>query len=296
MPFLGESAALLTAVLWSGTSIFFTEASIRVSSLLVNVTRLVLAAILLFFTVIIFSIPVNLSFNQVLMLVISGLVGFVFGDTFLFKAFQHIGARISMLLMSLAPAIAAILAYFFLDEVLSFWAIGGILVTITGIALVVLYREEVPNSDYKISRIGIFYGFLGALGQAVGLIFAKFAFNEGEINGFWAAFIRVTSAIIVMLPVMFLIKGLKNPFRVFISEKKAFLFTSIGAFTGPYLGVTLSLVAIVYTYVGIASTLMGTVPILMLPMVRFYYKEKLNRISIAGALLAVAGIAMLFLT
>jgi drug/metabolite transporter (DMT)-like permease len=294
MIFIGEIAALCTALLWSGTSIVFTEASLRVSSVLVNITRLTLASVFLLLTVIIFNIPVNLSSHQIIMLVISGFIGFVFGDSFLFKSFQHIGARLGMLIMSLAPAMAAVLAYIFLDEVLSIWAIIGI--TLTGIALVVLYREENPSSNYKISKIGILYGSLGALGQAVGLIFAKIAFNEGEINGFWAAFIRVLAGTFFMIPLVFFIKQFRNPLKIFIDEKKAFLYTAIGAFTGPYLGVTLSLVAISYTFVGVAATLMGTVPIIMLPMVGFYYKEKLSWASVAGAVLAVTGIAMLFLT
>jgi drug/metabolite transporter (DMT)-like permease len=40
---------------------------------------------------------------------------------------------------------------------------------------------------------------------------------------------------------------------------------------------------------------MATVPIIMLPMVRYYYKEKLSWVSITGAVIAVAGIAILFL-
>ena len=42
-------------------------------------------------------------------LLISGLVGFVIGDIMLFQAFVTIGARVSMLVMSLVPPITAIL-------------------------------------------------------------------------------------------------------------------------------------------------------------------------------------------
>ena len=86
-----------------------------------------------------------------------------------------------------------------------------------------------------------------------------------------------------------------KPVNVYVNDKKAFLFTVIGSILGPYFGITLSLVSITYAKIGIASTLMATVPIIMLPMVRFYYKEKLSWIAIGGAFIAVAGIAMLFL-
>ena len=190
MPFLGEIAALATAVLWSGTSIAFSEASIRVGSLYVNVTRLVLAISYLVITILIAGIDVTISSGQILFLGISGFIGLVVGDTFLFKAFQNIGARLSMLIMSLAPAIAAIMAYFFLGEIISLLGIIGIVITIGGIALVVLERKETPSANYKIDYVGIFFAFMGAVGQAVGLIFAKFALNEGDINSFVANIVR----------------------------------------------------------------------------------------------------------
>lgn len=295
MPFVGEIAALTTALLWSGTSIVFTEASIRVGSLTVNLTRIVLASIYLFLTIIFAGLSIDLSITQIINLVISGIIGLVFGDGFLFKAFQHIGARLSMLIMSLAPPIATILALFFLDEILSVWGILGIIITIAGVAMVVLNREEKPTSNYSISRIGIFYGLLGALGQGAGLIFAKLAFNEGPINGFTATFVRVFSSALIIIPFAMLGKNFKNPIKLYMNDRKALRFTLIGSVIGPYLGITFSLIAIANTYVGIASTLMATVPILMLPMVKYYYRENLSWISIFGAMFAVGGVAILFL-
>ena len=295
MPFLGEIAALATAVLWSGTSIAFSEASIRVGSLYVNVTRLVLAISYLVITILIAGIDVTISSGQILFLGISGFIGLVVGDTFLFKAFQNIGARLSMLIMSLAPAIAAIMAYFFLGEIISLLGIIGIVITIGGIALVVLERKETPSANYKIDYVGIFFAFMGAVGQAVGLIFAKFALNEGDINSFVANIVRLISALIILYPLAAMTHRFTKPVNVYVNDKKAFLFTVIGSILGPYFGITLSLVSITYAKIGIASTLMATVPIIMLPMVRFYYKEKLSWIAIGGAFIAVAGIAMLFL-
>ena len=295
MPYIGEIAGLLTAVLWSGTSIAFSEASIRVGTIYVNVTRLILAIAFLAFTIIVLGINVSLSSSQFILLAISGFIGLVVGDTFLFNAYRNIGARISMLIMSLAPAIAAILAYFFLGESLSVIGIIGILITIFGIALVVLKREEKSAASYKIDYIGIFYAFMGAVGQAVGLIFAKFALNEGEINSFLANVTRLVSALIILYPLAMMTSRFKNPIKVFMKDRKAFLFTTIGSVLGPFFGITLSLISITYTKIGIASTLMATVPIIMLPMVRYYYKEKLSWMSIFGAFIAVTGIALLFL-
>jgi drug/metabolite transporter (DMT)-like permease len=295
MPYLGEIAALATAILWSGTSIAFSEASIRVNTVYVNITRMAIAILCLGITMLIFNIEIDLSFSQIMFLSISGFVGLVVGDTFLFKAYQNIGARLGMLIMALAPAIAAFLAFLFLGEKISFLSILGIIITIAGIAVVVFERQEIPSSKYKIDKAGIFYAFMGAVGQAVGLIFAKFAMNEGAINGFTASFMRLFSAVIILYPMAALAKKFQKPVAVFSKNKKAFVYTVVGSILGPFLGITLSMISITYAKVGIASTLMATSPIIMLPMVKYYYKENLSWKSVLGAFIAVGGIAMLFL-
>ncbi len=295
MPYIGEIAALITAILWSGTSIAFAEASIRVGSMYVNVTRMFFAIIYLSITIVAIGAPVNISVTQIINLVISGFIGLAVGDSFLFKAYRLIGARISMLVMSVAPAIAALLAYFFLNESILFLGVVGMFVTILGIALVVIQRKEVPTSEYKIDYTGLFYAFMGAVGQGVGLIFAKLAFNESNINPFVATLTRIVSALIIIYPLVAMTRRFNNPVQKFRENKKGLIFTIVGSIIGPFLGITFSLISISHTKIGIASTLMATVPIIMLPLVRFYYKEKLSWKSIVGAFIAVGGIAMLFL-
>ncbi|MBN2571255.1 MAG: DMT family transporter [Ignavibacteriales bacterium] len=295
MPLWGEFAALITAVFWSGTSIVFTEASIRVGSALVNITRLFFAIVLLSLVILIVQLEFNLSSTQYINLIISGIIGLVFGDSCLFKAFQILGARISMLFMALAPPIAAVLAYFFLDESLSIVGIIGIIITIFGIGIVITQREVGAKQSEKINKIGILYAMGGALGQGVGLIFAKVAFNEGEINGFVAAFIRIVISFLVLIPFFVYRKIIQKAVKTFIKDKKALLFTLIGSIIGPFLGITFSLISVANTQVGIASTIMATPPILMLPLVKIIYKEQLTSASILGAFLAVVGVAILFL-
>jgi drug/metabolite transporter (DMT)-like permease len=292
---IGEISALLTACVWSVSSIMFAGAIRRIGSVQVNVVRLVLAAILLYITMIIAGLPLNLSFKQYLYLSISGFIGLVFGDTFLFKSFHVNGARISMLIMSLAPAISAVLAYVILGELLSVWGIAGIAVTTAGIALVVASNQTSEDVRVKLTRSGLFYGFLGALGQGAGLVFARLAFVEGDINGFVATFVRIAASIVILLPLTLATGRIKNPVAAFWKDKRALMLTIGGAIFGPYLGITFSLIAIMYTKVGIAATLIATVPILMLPLVRIIYKEKLTWHAIAGACVAVGGVAILFL-
>ena len=256
---------------------------------------MIFAVIILFIIITIAGIGIDLSQNQIINLAISGIIGLVIGDTFLFKAFTMIGTRLSMLLMSLTPAMSAILAYFFLGEKIILLGIVGMIITLFGIVLVVFDRKEKDIASHSKRGLGIFYGILGALGQALGLIFAKFAFEESNINGFLATFVRLFSAAILILPVSILLRRYKNPVKLYTADRKGFAYTLGGTFFGPFLGITLSLVSIANTKVGIASTLMATVPVIMLPIGKLIFKDQIKLKAVIGAIIAVAGIAILFL-
>ena len=221
-----------------------------------------------------FNFSLKLSSIQFYFLVASGFAGLVFGDTFLFKSFRLIGARLGMLLMALVPAFSAVLAYLFLNEELSAVSILGIVVTLTGIIIVVVEKNSFSKSIFQISKAGILFGIFGAIGQASGLVLAKNAFEISDINGFVAAFIRLFSAVILILPVTLLLKRFKNPFKLFKKDVVAFKATITGTILGPVLGITFSLIAIANAKIGIASTLMSTMPVIMLPISRYYYRSE----------------------
>ncbi|MDY0093367.1 MAG: DMT family transporter [Candidatus Vecturithrix sp.] len=295
MPFLGELSALGAASLWAVTSMIFAKVTVKIGSVQANIARMMVATLLFAISVVLFRLPINLSFTQIQYLFVSAMLGLVFGDTYLFKGFQTIGARLSMLIMSLSPAIAAFLAYLFLGETLSIWGIFGIFLTLCGVALVVFDRTG-PVPALPLNRIGILYALMGAFGQGAGLIFAKLAFTEGPIHGMVASAIRIASAVLVLLPLSLLRRRTQNPLTVLRQDRTIFLCLLTASVFGTYLGITLSLVAVAYAKVGIASTLIATSPVLMLPIVRLAYHDRLSWKAVAGAFLAITGVAILFLT
>ncbi len=293
--YIGELAALGAAFLWSFSPFVFTLAARRIGTIQLNVTRLFVAGIFLFLTIAIAGIKISITWTQFYFLVMSGFIGLVLGDTFLFKSFKEIGPRITMLIMSLNPAFAAIISYLWLKENLSIFGIIGIAVTISGIMLVILEKEANGSNKNKIVFTSLIYAILATLGQGIGLIFAKLAFMEGEINSILATFVRIISSAVIFLALTLLTGRFKNPFKLFENDRKSFGLVILGSILGPFLGVTLSLVSINYTEVGIAATLMATPPIIMLPVSALFFKEKLSWKSVIGAVIAVGGVAILFL-
>ncbi|MEI6434886.1 MAG: DMT family transporter [Bacteroidota bacterium] len=298
----GEWAALLTAVFWTVTALSFEAASRRIGSMVVNLLRLLAGFV--FLTVFVWFyrgmlFPADATPHAWFYLILSGLVGFVFGDLCLFQAFVVVGARISMLLMALAPPMTALIGWLALGETLSWKSSIGMILTIAGIALVVLKRHTAEESAGGFRKVkfnypvwGILLGLGGALGQAAGLILSKVGMKDYDT--FASTQIRVIAGIAGFSILFFIMRLWKDAFRA-LSNRKPMLQLTLGAFFGPFLGVSFSLIAIKYADAGIAATIMALVPVLIIPPSMIIYKEKVTLKEISGALLAVGGVAMFFL-
>jgi drug/metabolite transporter (DMT)-like permease len=298
----GEIAALMTAMFWTVTALAFEAASKRIGSLKVNLFRLIVGLTFLsIFSWISrgFFFPTDATGSMWLYLVLSGLVGFVIGDLCLFQAFVVIGARISMLLMALSPPITAFLSWIFLKEELAPRSWLGMFLTLTGVALVVLKREERKGNSSFLNKMkfsypiwGILLGLGGAFGQSAGLVLSKYGMQG--YNAFASAQIRVMAGIAGFSAIFFFRRMWKESFRA-LSDPRPVLQLSLGAFFGPFLGVSFSLLAVQLTSAGIAATIMSIVPVLIIPPAIILNKEKVTVKETLGAILAVTGVAFFFL-
>ncbi len=293
---LGEISALLTAVFWTTSALNFENASKRVGSLPVNLLRLVLGFFFLSSFCLIYRglfLPIDATSRAWFWLSMSGFIGFAFGDLFLFKAFVVLGSRISMLMMALVPPMTALLGWIAMGEVLTTKGLIGMTLTVGGIALVVLERDS-SEKQIRLSHpmVGIWYALGGAVGQAIGLIFSKM--GMGSYNAFAASQIRILAGIAGFAVIFSISKSWLKVGAAF-HDKKAISQLAVGSFFGPFLGVSFSLMAIKYTTAGIASTIMAIVPVLIIPPAILFLKEKVNFKEILGAMIAVAGVAVLFL-
>ena len=293
MPYLGESAALLTSLCWSLNSVCFMVAGRRVGSATVNLGRLLMAwGILLLVHLAVYGslFPMQAGSARLGWLSASGLIGFALGDAVLFEAFVLIGARMAMLLMTLSPIFSALLAWLFLGQSLSPLKLSAMAVTLGGIAWVVWGGGE--HEEHPHLWRGMLLGIGGALGQSIGLVFSKFGL-AGDFPPISANLIRVTAGVLALL-LYFGVTGRLRGTLGALRDGRATAFIGLGAVTGPVLGVVLSLIAISKASMGVAATLMSLSPVILLPVSHFVFKEKVGGHAILGTLLALAGAAALF--
>lgn len=297
---MGEMAALTTAVLWSFTSLLFTSASRLIGSYWLNKIRILFAVIFLGATLLLTTgrlLPPGISSSSYIYLILSGAIGLSLGDAFLFRAYVIIGPRLSLLIYSVSPIMTAIIAWFLLGEKLGFQAILGIIITVAGMSWVTAERATGNNGETlherKHLKLGILLAIGGAAGQAIGLVLAKAGMGD-TLEALPATFIRMLAAVLAIWIFGFLrgdIKEVKEKFR----NKRALLLALGGSIGGPFLGVWMSLVSIRYTETGIAAAIMSTIPVLVIPLVIIFYKEKVSLRAILGAVITAAGVAILFL-
>lgn len=301
--YIGELAAFGTALCWTFGSQFFEAAGKRVGTLSVNLIRLLLALLLFCILSLITKgnlFPVNFPLHAWIWLGLSGLIGFALGDLFLFKAFVEIGPRLSMLIMTLTAPISALLGLTFLGEIYSLQQWLGMLITLTGVSWVIFERSNNNQNNKrkirKITKSGIIYAFLGTLGQATGYVLSKYGMmiNNDYLEPFAATQIRV---IVGTIGFMIIISLSRSWSKVFIAIKNisAMRFMLGGAILGPFLGVSLSLLALHYITAGVASTITALVPILIIPSVMYIGKEHVSIRAFGGAIIAVAGVFLLFM-
>ncbi len=300
MDYIGESAALLTSVFFSITAVIFTQASRRAGSLVTNRVRLVIALIyLMIINLILFGqpLPIGSGIERWVWLSLSGVIGLALGDMFLFSAYEHIGPRLGMLLMSLAPVISALLAWLFLGETLQTGQIAGIAVTLSGIAWVVSTRPAENSNQPHVDGRGLLFGILAATGQAVGLVLSKQGMSgtPGDFSPFAANAIRMLAAMAAMWLLTLAQRQGRATIAAVQRDRSALRLIAIGAFIGPVLGVTSSLLAVQHAEIGVASTLMALPPVFLLPISYFAFKERFGWQTVAGTLVAVCGVALLFL-
>ena len=312
MQYLGETISLVVAFSWTITALCSEVASKRLGTLQLNVIRMLLSLTLLGATLWIFTgspYPLYANTQAWTWLLLSGLVGYVFGDYCLFNSYVLIGSRFGQLFMTLAPPTAALASWVLLGEHLHLQAWLGMAVTLTGIGMSVLNKgskESHHKVQLKLPIKGVLFGIGAGMGQGMGLVLSKVGMNYYQVEipagmetvddllPFASTFIRAIAGSMGFLCIM----AWRREFHtlpVALRDSKG-MKAAIGAtLTGPFIGVSLSLMAVQYTEAGIASTLMALTPVLIILPAYLLFKQAVKPLEIVGAIISVIGASLFFL-
>jgi drug/metabolite transporter (DMT)-like permease len=299
MRFAGELAALVTAFCWAIGSNFFTAAGRRMGSAVTN--RLRITAAMVFVGVALLVTrgspwPTWASGEQVMWLSLSGLVGFVFGDFYLFRSLVILGPGRAAILASLAPLFTAFLGWPVLGEVPGPLTLLGMALTLGGIGWVLYERQQHDSTPVHAEGsvwVGVIAGVLGAIGQAGGFVLSKLALRTG-LDALSATVIRICAAAVAVWILAVLWREIPRTLSA-LRDRRGTMFMLGGSFFGPFLGVTLSLVALQLIQAGVAASIIAFNPILTILLSARFHGERLTWRTMAGAIIAVSGVVVLFM-
>lgn len=291
----GEVAALFAAFLWAASSILFKRLGKTVRPLELNLIKGVGAVVLLALTSFLMHESITLLTPiALILLLLSGALGIGFGDTMYFEALNTLGPRRALLITILAPPMTVVMAILFLGEKIAPLAWVGVLLTILGVAWVVTQKTNGDEPD-KILLKGAIFGFLAAFAQAGGAVMSRWVLTQTPVSALQSAITRLIAGIVFIIV---LIAARREKIGEWAHAEKGVQKTwgilGLVIITGAFLPLWLQQISFKFTEVGIAQTLLATSPLFVL-MITALQKEKLTLREIVGVLVAIAGIALLFL-
>ena len=289
--------AILAAFCWSVSSLISADISRAIGGLVFNRLRLFFVSIMLILYTTAIDTWKTIELDLLNIIILSGIIGVFFGDTLLFIALQKIGPRRNNILFALAAPFTILLNIFFLKQNMSLIELIGCFTVFIGVVIAIAYGANKENSHRWESiegslYLGIIFGILAALCQAIGLIIMKPVLDLG-VDPIASAAVRTSvSAILLSFTFMSNNKYLvsSNP----ITMKLVFQ-SIISGFLGMALGMSLLLIALQHADAGIVATLSSTSPILVLFLIWFLTKKLPTLGAWIGTVLAIVGTGLIFI-
>jgi drug/metabolite transporter (DMT)-like permease len=305
---LGGLAGLTTALLWAFSGLAWGVASKKVHSLSVAAIRLVLAgAMVVPIHWIAFGRPwpTNLAWEPLLFLIGSGIMGMAAGDVFYFRGIAILGPRLAMLLSALCPIVTTAVAWVAAKETLGPRAIAGSVMNVAGVAWVVSEPQGANSwrGQREHFKKGVLFLLVSVAFASVSSVLSREGmrptvrlFGEGPppppSDPLQATLIRIAVATVATWALLPLVGRLRPTIKAIVG-RKAMLVILAGTIVGPLVGVWTSMATFKYGPSGIASSLINTSPIFMIPLSSLAFKEKHSFRSLVGTLLAMGGMFLL---
>ena len=289
--------SILAALCWAVASLISADVTRSIGGLVFNRLRLIFVSIILILYTSIINTWHTVSIEYLNIIILSGIIGIFLGDTLLFIALQKIGPRRNNILFSLAAPFTVILNISFLGIQMSFINLLGCFIVFIGVLIAITYGADKKNEHRweKIQGsliIGVIFGILAALCQAVGLIMMKPILDAGA-DPIASAAIRTTISC-SLLSFTYFFKS-----KHFISKIKIDIFiikkSIISGFLGMALGMSLLLIALQKVDAGIVATLSSTSPIMVLFLIWIFTKKIPNLNAWIGTVLAIIGTGLIFI-
>jgi len=136
----------------------------------------------------------------------------------------------------------------------------------------------------------VFLALAAAVSQAAGTVLARSGIGDYAASA--ATFLRLLGGMAGYV-VLATLLGRWPQIVVATRHRRAMGILWLGTLVGPFAGVILYMVALRHSPAGVVSTIVATMPVLILPFSIYLYRERVSLRAAGGAVIALAGVAML---
>ncbi|HVU28702.1 MAG TPA: DMT family transporter [Verrucomicrobiae bacterium] len=300
-------AALLTTLLFAISAICGHRSATQIGGVEANFWRIGLATLFLALWANLFGD--GIAGDAFPLFALSGLFGIGLGDTGYFQALPRLGSRRTVLLVQcFTPPFAALIEWLWLGTKLNPAEIISITVILAGVIVALAPGDHLKIEPHRL-KTGIICSLIAAFGGALGVVLSRKAYYVLQAAGQHldpgtTGYQRVLGGILVPGGILIALKwrsarahgGILEEKTLRISRekwKRIWPWVLANSLAGQTLGVTAMQWAIEHTPTGIVTAIVATTPIVLLPMTRLVDGEKIGIRSLAGALIAVAGVIAL---
>lgn len=288
--------ALGTLLCFAVTPVFARRAALLLGSLRANFWRLAVATLLLGLWA--HAVGRGTGGAAFGWFFLGGMVGFGLGGVAMFQSLPRIGSNLSTLIVQCGSAlVAAFVEWQWLGTRLTPPQLACVAVTLAGIVLGLL-PQSLPRVTPREWASGVAWALLSALGQGVGAVISRKAFATAAawheaVDPGTAAYQRALGGLLVGGLVVLLARKIATPTAT-AHGTRAWPWVLANALTGPVLGVTFFQWALRTTPAGIVQPIVAAAPLLTIPFAAWLEQSRPRAVYYAGAALAVAGMAGLF--
>jgi len=303
--------ALLTTIFFSISAVCAQRTSKVLGGVEANFWRVLLATALLALWA--HTLGQGLTGQALPMFLLSGLLGFGLGDIALYQALPRLGSRLSILIVHcLAAPFAAVTEWLWLGTKMTGMEMGGAALILGGVALAIAPGKHL-DLPKRVFWIGVAYGVVAALGQGMGAVFSGHASRVDAaagtpVDGGTAAYQRILAglavAVVFWLGMKLKIKNEKLKMPTAVSPlhsqpstlnpaRPIWPWVVVNALSGPAIGVACYQWALMTEKSGVVLPIVALTPLVIIPFSRYVEGERPTMRSLAGGLVAVAGVVVL---
>lgn len=287
--------SLLTACFWAFSIVFAARATRLVGGMRANFFRLLAAVGCLALYAHFWG--QGLTGPGMVFFFLSGLIGIGLGDLSTFQSLRLIGPQLAVLMVQcLCAPFAAAIEWAWLGTTLSARQVAGCSVILLGTALS-LWPGVRLSKARNAMLVGGGLAALASLLQAIGAVFTRQAVlvnaaNGVVIDGMTAAYQRISGAMVLVIPIYFVVRRFSGP-TPSGSLRRAWPWILANGLAGMVLGMACFQWALATAPAAIVLSIVAITPLIVIPIVWILDKSRPHPLSVAGSVLAVAGVLLL---